>query len=199
MAEPSSGAVSGGDWLWFRSADGEWHAGRVVRRDGDSLRVIALSEDSWEAEEGAAPYVVRAEETQTFDGSHKLLVDDVTRLNNLNAAPLLSVLRRRFTSKQIYTFCGELLISLNPYELVPGLYDMPERLAHPPHAHVYNIALRAYTSVCSRARSQALLVSGESGAGKTEACKKVMKYLAALSAEVNGKPTQIEQRVLEVR
>jgi myosin heavy subunit len=121
-------------------------------------------------------------------------------MNNMHEGPLLALLERRYGGERIYTYTGDILISLNPYKLISGLYDITEPgpataaqdaapsgpdYSDPRTPHVFTVAERAYRTMLEEAnpskRNQSLIVSGESGAGKTEACKYVMRYLASLS------------------
>ena len=113
----------------------------------------------------------------------------------------------------IYTFTGDILISINPYCAIPGLYDIPDgelRSYEADHLpHVYSIAEKAYHTMMKEEKptkkNQSLIVSGESGAGKTEACKHIMRYLARLSERYNadradagvGELVKIEKKVLD--
>ena len=112
-------------------------------------------------------------------------------------APLLDLLRRRYKAGKIYTYTGDILISINPYTHVAGRYDVPGHLE--PYsvghaAHVFPVADNAYRMMMRERKDQAMIVSGESGAGKTEACKRVMQYLAALSQGVQGRRMSDESR-----
>jgi len=127
-------------------------------------------------------------------------------MNNMHEAPLLHLLERRFQAGFIYTFTGDILISVNPYQLMPNLYSLAAPKAAPgvstaldPGAprgdpHVFTVAERAHRALLESVhssqtgftRNQALIVSGESGAGKTEACKYIMQYLAHLSHRRTG-------------
>lgn len=89
---------------------------------------------------------------------------------------------------RIYTYVSNILIAVNPYFVIPGLYDIDlkslKEYESGKDPHVYAIAKFAHSGMMDAAsskRCQSVIVSGESGAGKTEACKKVIKYLAALS------------------
>ncbi|CAH1801319.1 unnamed protein product [Owenia fusiformis] len=95
-------------------------------------------------------------------------------------------LKKRFTSNLIYTYIGEVLISVNPYKQL-GIYTSKYLALYrnvnfyelPPH--VFAIADQAYRSMRTEGRDQCVLISGESGAGKTEASKKILQYIAANS------------------
>lgn len=114
---------------------------------------------------------------------------DVTTLHHLNRPAILHALLHRYTKGNIYTYSGAILIALNPYKNVRGLYgtDIMEK-AHQglgaSEPHVYNVVERAYRAMRRSGISQSILVSGESGAGKTESTKHVLSYLAYITASV---------------
>ena len=115
---------------------------------------------------------------------------------------MLSTLARRYAAGDIYTAAGSgILVALNPFSALPRLYGAEAMEAYrtagsgaeaaagdgggsgaaaAPPPHVFAVAARAYWRMRSERRGQALLVTGESGAGKTETSKLVMKYLAYL-------------------
>ncbi|XP_069850777.1 unconventional myosin-Ih-like [Dipodomys merriami] len=92
-------------------------------------------------------------------------------------------LRKRFSENLIYTYIGTLLVSVNPYQEL-GIYTASQMRLYqgvnffelPPH--VYAIADNAYRTMCSELSNHFILISGESGAGKTEASKKILQYFA---------------------
>ncbi|XP_065197006.1 unconventional myosin-Ic-like isoform X2 [Sycon ciliatum] len=95
-------------------------------------------------------------------------------------------LKKRFNEKLIYTYIGPVLVSVNPYRDLKlyttelcSEYRAVEFFKLPPH--VFAIADTAYFAMRSDRRDQCILVSGESGAGKTEATKQILKYLAVVS------------------
>lgn len=73
------------------------------------------------------PQTVQRTAVHPFDPTHLLNLDNLCYMNNLHEAPLLDLLRRRFFESDIYTYTGDVLISLNPYATIPGLYDAPLR------------------------------------------------------------------------
>jgi hypothetical protein len=105
--------------------------------------------------------------------------DDVALLNYLNEAALLGCLRRRYLQDKIYTNVNRILISVNPFRAIAGLYDLPlgwaecQEFLDGRRPHVYATAGRAFSRLVEGWACQSIVVSGESGAGKTEACKKV--------------------------
>lgn len=139
---------------------------------------------------GDDAYTVEEEKTQQYDPSHGEHVSDLATMNNLAEGPLLDVLRRRYYNDLIYTFVGDILVSFNPYVVIPGIYDIPTiapavtsgtSRAIRDDPHVFTVAERTYCDMMLNKCDQSLIVSGESGAGKTEACKRVMTYLTAIS------------------
>ncbi|CAH2095894.1 unnamed protein product [Euphydryas editha] len=99
-------------------------------------------------------------------------------------AAFIDNLKKRFRENIIYTYIGNVLISVNPYKNLPiyteektKLYFQKAFFEAPPH--VFAIADNAYRSLVYEQREQCILISGESGSGKTEASKKVLEYIAA--------------------
>eukprot|EP00964_Phaeocystis_antarctica_P128849 scaffold92682_cov65-Phaeocystis_antarctica.AAC.2 len=112
-------------------------------------------------------------------------VADNAQLTHLNEANLLANLIRRYDADGIYTYTGTVLHALNPYKQLPSLYDEETRDAYrgkalgvmPPH--VYAVADRARRMIVSEKKDQSIVVSGESGAGKTESCRAIVEHGAA--------------------
>ncbi|KCV69582.1 hypothetical protein H696_04004 [Fonticula alba] len=132
-------------------------------------------------------------------------VDDNTELMYLHDAALLDNLRVRYDMQNYYSYTAYILIALNPYHQVPGLYG-PERIAEysnkpigrkPPH--IYALADRAYRSLRASKSNQTIVVSGESGAGKTESCKLITRFLTTVAspASASGQLQQLEERILQ--
>ncbi|XP_069778226.1 unconventional myosin-Id-like isoform X2 [Narcine bancroftii] len=111
---------------------------------------------------------------------------DFVLLDNLTTEEFLVNLKVRFDKNRIYTYIGEVVVSVNPYQQI-DLYgrDMIEHYKgrelyeRPPH--LYAIADAAYKAMKRRAKDTCIVISGESGAGKTEASKYIMQYIAAIT------------------
>uniref|UniRef100_A0A087Y3L3 Unconventional myosin-VI n=1 Tax=Poecilia formosa TaxID=48698 RepID=A0A087Y3L3_POEFO len=126
-------------------------------------------------------------------------VDDNCSLMYLNEATLLNNVRIRYTKDHIYTYVANILIAVNPYYDVPKLYG-PDAIKSyqgkslgtlPPH--VFAIADKAYRDMKVLKMSQSIIVSGESGAGKTENTKFVLRYLTT----TYGSGQDIDERIVE--
>ena len=90
------------------------------RKTSKELLIITLSG----TDEGTQVKVLK-ENTRKYNTSHALDYHDVTRMDDMSEGPLMHLLRRRYEQQNIYTNAGNVLISVNPYENIPGLYDMP--------------------------------------------------------------------------
>lgn len=117
-------------------------------------------------------------------------VDDLLNLAILHDGTLLNCLRIRYMRDVVYTNIGAIVVALNPFNFkIPWYMDakMPEYLAEGDTIqsnlpHSWAVAHNTYYEMRSDGANQSILVSGESGAGKTEASKIVMKYLGAVSS-----------------
>nr|XP_009666322.1 PREDICTED: unconventional myosin-XV [Struthio camelus australis] len=125
--------------------------------------------------------IVRYQEQQEEDG-----LEDMTQLEDLQEAAVLSNIRTRFERQLIYTYIGSILVSVNPYRLY-NIYGTEQVLQYEGRAlgenppHLFAIANVAYTKMMDAKHNQCIVISGESGSGKTEATKLILRYLAAVS------------------
>ncbi|KAL5009512.1 hypothetical protein ScPMuIL_011817 [Solemya velum] len=120
-------------------------------------------------------------------------VSDAVLLHPLTEEAFIANLKERFNHDQIYTYIGNVVVSVNPYRKIQlythdvideyrsrNIYELPP--------HIYAIADDAYRSMRDRNLDQCIIISGESGSGKTEASKVIMQYVA----EVSGKGQDID-------
>nr|XP_014344251.1 PREDICTED: unconventional myosin-XV [Latimeria chalumnae] len=124
-------------------------------------------------------------------------VEDMTQLEDLHEGTVLYNLRKRFDRELIYTYIGSILVSLNPYKMY-NIYGTDMVLQYEGRAlgenppHLFAIANVAYSKMMDAKHNQCIIISGESGSGKTEATKLVLRYLAALNHK-----RKVTQQILE--
>jgi len=190
-----------GTMLWC-SLSGRWELGTLKGTQKAKLIVSVEGTD----------HAVDAKDVTRFEASHAQDLPNMVAMHNLHEAPLLYLLQRRLKTGAIYTWAGDVLISLNPYAPLPELYNMSRwqvepadttaagakrRAGAPEVPHVYAIAKRAHSQLrfamelpaAERLAAashgafadQSVLISGESGAGKTEASKRVIEFLTSAS------------------
>ena len=198
--------IKNGQQVWVpavgaatKSPSSSYVHGTVAGIDGDRVSV-SLSDD------GAVRVCDRGE---VFLANPSMLsgADDLTSLTHLHEAGILSVLAERFgrdhggdegddgaRGRGIYTHAGPVLIAVNPFEGVPALYapEMVEHYVGRPavgvgandvdryRPHIFLTADKAFKQMQVKGESQSIIITGESGAGKTETTKFVMKYVAGL-------------------
>ncbi|CAI0433995.1 unnamed protein product [Linum tenue] len=130
-------------------------------------------------------------------------VDDMTKLSYLHEPGVLENLKSRYELNEIYTYTGNILIAINPFQRLPHIYDghMMQQYKGAPFGelspHVFAVADVAYRAMVNEGKSNSILVSGESGAGKTETTKMLMRYLAYLGGRAATEGRTVEQQVLE--
>ncbi|XP_025996496.1 myosin heavy chain, muscle isoform X14 [Solenopsis invicta] len=113
--------------------------------------------------------------------------EDMADLTYLNEASVLHNLKQRYYGKLIYTYSGLFCVAINPYKRFPvytsrcaKLYRGKRRSEVPPH--IFAISDGAYVNMLTNSENQSMLITGESGAGKTENTKKVIAYFATVGA-----------------
>ncbi|XP_062149506.1 myosin-6-like [Alnus glutinosa] len=186
-----------GSLVWMEDPDEAWIDGEVVKVDGEEIKVLCTS---------GKTVVVKASKVYPKDPEAPPCgVDDMTKLAYLHEPGVLDNLRSRYDINEIYTYAGNILIAVNPFTRLPHLYDSHMMAQYKGAAfvelspHPFAVADDAHRLMINGGKSQSILVSGESGAGKTETIKLLLGYLAYKGgrAAATDQKVTVEQRVLE--
>ncbi|MXQ86794.1 hypothetical protein E5288_WYG013143 [Bos mutus] len=134
---------------------------------------------------------VREAELQPMNPPRFDLLEDMAMMTHLNEASVLHNLRQRYARWMIYTYSGLFCVTINPYKWLPvytasvvAAYKGKRRSEAPPH--IYAVADNAYNDMLRNRENQSMLITGESGAGKTVNTKRVIQYFAIVAALGDG-------------
>uniref|UniRef100_A0A8D3BX90 Myosin VA n=1 Tax=Scophthalmus maximus TaxID=52904 RepID=A0A8D3BX90_SCOMX len=185
--------------VWIPDAEEVWKSAELNKdyKNGDASLVLML-EDGTNIEHKLDPKTKNLPYLRNPD----ILVgeNDLTALSYLHEPAVLHNLKVRFVdSKLIYTYCGIVLVAINPYETLP-IYGTDIINAYSGQnmgdmdPHIFAVAEEAYKQMARDERNQSIIVSGESGAGKTVSAKYAMRYFATVSGSASE--ANVEQKVL---
>ncbi|KAF7805219.1 myosin-11-like isoform X1 [Senna tora] len=184
-----------GSHVWIEDPDVSWIDGVVSKINGTDAEI----ETSNGKKVTAKLSKIYPKDTEAPAGG----VDDMTKLSYLHEPGVLQNLKTRYELNEIYTYTGNILIAINPFQRLPHIYDahMMQQYKGAPFGelspHVFAVADVAFRAMVNEGKSNSILVSGESGAGKTETTKMLMRYLAYLGGRAATEGRTVEQQVLE--
>lgn len=171
--------VSGKRYVWLDDSEKTFVRGWVVEEQDQDMLLIQCDDGSQRSVEASSVDKVNPVK---FDKA-----DDMAELTYLNEPSVVHNLHTRYQSDLIYTYSGLFLVTVNPYCPLPiytrdyiNMYRGRSREDTKPH--IFAIADEAFRKLVQAGENQSILVTGESGAGKTENTKKVIQYLAAVAA-----------------
>ncbi|TMS08761.1 Unconventional myosin-Vb [Larimichthys crocea] len=185
--------------VWIPDPDDVWKAAEIVRdyKEGEPVLHLKLEDDT------PLEYPVGPKRNPLpFLRNPDILVgeNDLTALSYLHEPAVLHNLRVRFLeSNHIYTYCGIVLVAINPYEQMQ-IYGEEVITAYSGRnmgdmdPHIFAVAEEAYKQMARDERNQSIIVSGESGAGKTVSAKYAMRFFATVGGSAND--TNVEEKVL---
>ena len=204
MAPPAAEVYTVGTAVWVRSDSEVWAPGKVktFTESAEDVSVGTVSVSLHDDNSQVVNVVAKSASELPPLRNPDILVgsDDLTDLSHLHEPAVLHNVGVRFCDQEaIYTYCGIVLVAINPYKRLP-LYGSDVLHAYSGRAmgeldpHIFAIAEEAFRCMARQGRNQSIIVSGESGAGKTVSAKYAMRYFATVGgAEAE---TQIEKKVL---
>ncbi|KAK3199233.1 hypothetical protein Dsin_022648 [Dipteronia sinensis] len=173
--------------VWCPLANGKWESGKIQSTSGDEA-FVSLSNGN----------VVKVSTGELLPANPDILegVDDLIQLSFLNEPSVIHNLKYRYSQDTIYSKAGPVLIAVNPFkdvQIYGNKFVTAYRQKLMDNPHVYAIADTAYKEMMGDGVNQSIIISGESGAGKTETAKFAMQYLAAIGGGSDG----IEHEILK--
>uniref|UniRef100_A0A672LYS4 Myosin-7-like n=2 Tax=Sinocyclocheilus grahami TaxID=75366 RepID=A0A672LYS4_SINGR len=171
----------------------EYLKASIIRRDGDKVTcenskgvTVTVKEDD-----------VHPQNPPKFDK-----IEDMAMFTFLHEPAVLFNLKERYAAWMIYTYSGLFCVTVNPYKGLPVYnqevvvaYRGKKRTEAPPH--IFSISDNAYQYMLSDRENQSILITGESGAGKTVNTKRVIQYFASIAASPSKKETSEKKGTLE--
>jgi myosin heavy subunit len=170
--------------VWVPDKDKGYVQGTIQEDDGETYKIKADGKDKI--------HEVKKDDLCLKNPPKFEQADDMANMSMLSEATVLYNLASRYELFRIYTYSGLFCVCVNPYkwlqiygDVVVGHYRGKKRTECPPH--LYSIADNAYQDMLRDRECQSILITGESGAGKTENTKKVIGYMAAVAGGGNQK------------
>ncbi|CAD7675081.1 unnamed protein product [Nyctereutes procyonoides] len=185
--------------VWIPDPDEVWCSAELTKdyKEGEKSLQLRLEDES------IREYPIDVQSNQLpFLRNPDILVgeNDLTALSYLHEPAVLHNLKVRFLeSNHIYTYCGIVLVAINPYEQLPiygqdVIYAYSGQNMGDMDPHIFAVAEEAYKQMARDEKNQSIIVSGESGAGKTVSAKYAMRYFATVGGSASD--TNIEEKVL---
>ncbi|XP_039946629.1 unconventional myosin-Vb isoform X2 [Hirundo rustica] len=185
--------------VWIPDPDEVWRSAEIIKdyKEGDKSLQLKLEDETLyeypiDLQGNELPFLRNPD---ILEGQN-----DLTALSYLHEPAVLHNLKVRFLeSNHIYTYCGIVLVAINPYEQLP-IYEQDVIYAYSGQnmgdmdPHIFAVAEEAYKQMARDEKNQSIIVSGESGAGKTVSAKYAMRFFATVGGSTSE--TNIEAKVL---
>ncbi|XP_007904316.1 myosin-16 [Callorhinchus milii] len=159
---------------WVKDEKEGFIAGEIQSEKGEQVTVKTVKNTT---------LTLKKDEVDQMNPPKFYQATDMANLTFLNEASILDNLRQRYFKMRIYTYSGLFCVTVNPYKWLPiyggrvaQMYKGKKRSEMPPH--LFSISDNAYHDMLMERENQSMLITGESGAGKTENTKKVIQYFA---------------------
>ena len=171
--------------MWYNHEIETWVPAKVLVGGSGDIKVMTQSEEEFTTPASSGNLMPLHESSLKSE-------EDMVKLGDLHEAALLHNLRLRFMDDDIFTFIGPILVAANPYKAIPiytpayvqKYFSKAIGQVLPPH--VFDLANNAYVNMQRDKENQSVIISGESGAGKTEETKLALNYLAQVAGKNDG-------------
>lgn len=197
---PAGGDFAGKKMAWLPIPGDDGFAKiEILKQEGDDCQINLVDTNE--------KRTVNINDCQPMNPPKFEMCTDMSLLSYLNEGGLLHNLKSRYQANCIYTYSGLFCVAVNPYKRFPiytdvviDMYRGKKKNEMPPH--VFSIADNAYSEMLQNRENQSILITGESGAGKTENTKKVIQYFASIGAspgkggDADAKKMSVEDQVV---
>ncbi|XP_073349786.1 myosin heavy chain, fast skeletal muscle-like [Pagrus major] len=171
---------------YVTDTDDMYVKGKLVKREGGKATVETVT---------GKTTTVKEDDIHPMNPPKYDKMEDMAMMTHLNEPTVLYNLKERFASWMIYTYSGLFCVVVNPYKWLPvydaqvvGAYRGKKRIEAPPH--IFSISDNAYQFMLTDRENQSVLITGESGAGKTVNTKRVIQYFATIAVVGGGKKSE---------
>lgn len=176
-----------GSWVWIQDEEERFLPAKVLKSFAKGEPTTVMTEDGENRALNAQQSALCEEcNPEAMDSS----IQDLVNISDLNEMSILHNLRIRFKEDRIYTYISSILISVNPFKLLPlytpAMLEMYRSGSRGKPPHVFAAANNAYTNMLNESTDQSVVISGESGAGKSEATKLILQFLTDVSHKATG-------------
>ncbi|KAG9333855.1 hypothetical protein JZ751_010005 [Albula glossodonta] len=161
--------------------------GKLISREGGKATVETL--------ETKESITVKEDDIHPMNPPKFDKIEDMAMMTHLNEPCVLYNLKERYAAWMIYTYSGLFCVTVNPYKWLPvydavvvGAYRGKKRIEAPPH--IFSISDNAYQFMLTDRENQSVLITGESGAGKTVNTKRVIQYFATIAVAGGAKKAE---------
>ncbi|ONH64826.1 Myosin-1 [Cyberlindnera fabianii] len=195
MAGAQSVESTARNWVWVPHKTQVFRKGYILEPIDDNKVKVRFDDGSDE--------IIESSKMEEVNPTKFDKADDIAELTYLNEPSVLYNLEKRYKEDLIYTYSGLFLVAINPYnklqiysdDYVNMYHNVPKADTKP---HIFAETEEAYQRLLTDKRDQSILVTGESGAGKTENTKKIIQYLAAITTSKGKSQEQsFEQQIIQ--
>ncbi|KAI8077229.1 P-loop containing nucleoside triphosphate hydrolase protein [Gilbertella persicaria] len=201
MYQPSDNGFNLQKLAWIEAKDNvlePFKRVRIIHEEDDDEKSVLIEHEEDSKEEYVSKDAIYMMNPPKFDH-----VEDMAELLYMHEPAVVHTLTQRYKQNDIYTYSGLFLVAINPYRQLPiysqdmiRSYRQKRRGEMPPH--IYAIADHAFHDMLHDRQNQSILITGESGAGKTENTKIVIQYLTSIaSSHSNTKRKTLESQILQ--
>ena len=196
-----SGAIKVGQYVWVKDTA---IAGSDLFTKGHVLNIDEKGKVTVETSNGTKTQELVLPLAECHQPHPADDVPDHCQLMYLSQPTLLENTRVRYMEDKIYTYVGNILVAVNPFRMIPNLYSTRvmeqvkgKRLWNAPCGpHVYAVSEQAYATMRKLRKNQCIVVSGESGAGKTETNRQLLNYLVWRGTDSQSQ-NKLTQKILD--